>query len=291
MHLLSPPEYRIVTPLLRKLPINTLFARLVSEGHAEGEIAVDDPLRPSAGYVWHSYGMSLFFGDTTVPSIREGLASHLAGEARIRPNVEWLQVHPDGWSHVVDEIFGGRIVRSEIDPSLVTIPPDPGGAAVRDTRVNFVFNPERHSQFAAALDLPHGCEIIDDVGRIYAEMHGSVTPSIFWRDPDELAARGAAFALLCDGSIASVAFSAFTLGDELELGVETSEQFRGRGFAVHACNALLRYCLERDLEPIWACRLGNLASYRLALRLGFEHTRSIPYYRLAPTVALARSTT
>lgn len=289
MHLLNPSDYHRVTPLLRDLPINTLFARLVTERKTEGEVLVDDPLHPRAGYVWHPYGMSLLFGSVAETSFRDGVIAHLAGETRSRSAVEWLQTYPAEWSTLLEQSLDGRIVQGEDDPSLATIPPRPGAAFLRETRVNFRFDPEHHARVARSLTLPPGCEIIDDVERIYAEMQGSVVPSTFWDDPRDLADHGSALALVCDGQIASVAFSAFTLDDEIELGVETADRFRGRGFAVHACSAMLQFCLERRLEPVWACRLGNLASYRLALRLGFEHSHSIPYYRLPPTVAMELS--
>jgi hypothetical protein len=54
---------------------------------------------------------------------------------------------------------------------------------------------------------------------------------------------------------------------------------------VHACAALIDRTLQLGLEPVWACRLDNHASYRLARKLGFAHALSLPYYRLPVSVA------
>jgi RimJ/RimL family protein N-acetyltransferase len=59
------------------------------------------------------------------------------------------------------------------------------------------------------------------------------------------------------------------------------EKYRGRGFAYHACAALIEYCIRKGLMPVWSCRYENTASYRLAQRLGFVPTLYLPYYRLA----------
>jgi RimJ/RimL family protein N-acetyltransferase len=67
----------------------------------------------------------------------------------------------------------------------------------------------------------------------------------------------------------------------LELGMETVPKFRGKGFAQHTCSQLIDYCLDNDYEPIWACRLENIGSVRLAEKLGFKSTIQIPYYRLS----------
>lgn len=285
MHLLKQDQYDRVVAFLRDLPINTLFARVVAERQVDGTIWVDDPLDPRACYVWHPYGMSLLCGSATKQSFLDGLAGHLTGETWSRLSLEWLQVYPNEWSTVLDEIFDGRIVQTDDDPSRSWTSASVGGTVLRDTRVNFRFDGERHASVAESLSIPPGCQIIDDVGTIHSEMTGSVVPSVFWDDAQSLRDRGAAFALLCEGEIASAAFSAFTIDHFLELGVETTDRFRGRGFAIHVCRELIRYCLERQLEPVWACRLGNVASYRLALRLGFEHTWSLPYYRLPPSTA------
>jgi len=59
------------------------------------------------------------------------------------------------------------------------------------------------------------------------------------------------------------------------------QKYRGRGFAYHACAALIEYCIRKGLMPVWSCRYENTASYRLAQRLGFVPTLYLPYYRLA----------
>jgi RimJ/RimL family protein N-acetyltransferase len=58
------------------------------------------------------------------------------------------------------------------------------------------------------------------------------------------------------------------------------EQYRGKGLALHACSALIDYCLEYNYEPVWACRLENYASYKLAQKLGFDPVLYMPYYKL-----------
>ncbi len=47
------------------------------------------------------------------------------------------------------------------------------------------------------------------------------------------------------------------------------------------CSTLIEYCLENSYEPVWACRLENVGSYKLAEKLGFEMYGEVPYYRLS----------
>jgi L-amino acid N-acyltransferase YncA len=63
--------------------------------------------------------------------------------------------------------------------------------------------------------------------------------------------------------------------------METIEEYRGKGFAMNICAALIDYCIKNNYEPIWSCRLENIGSYKLAKKLGFELTLKLPYYRLS----------
>lgn len=68
--------------------------------------------------------------------------------------------------------------------------------------------------------------------------------------------------------------------NQLELGIESAPNYRGKGFAMHTCESLIDYCLEKGYEPIWSCRLENTGSYRLAQRLGFEPVLFHPFYKV-----------
>lgn len=86
--------------------------------------------------------------------------------------------------------------------------------------------------------------------------------------------------MLSGNDIASVAFSSCKFGNELEIGIETSENYRGMGFAKHLCRAMLAYCKSNGYSPIWACRKENISSYKLAKSLGFEESLILPYYEM-----------
>jgi RimJ/RimL family protein N-acetyltransferase len=124
------------------------------------------------------------------------------------------------------------------------------------------------------------CQILRTSGQFFEEMKGTVVPASFWKSPDHFIEKGIGFSLFYKGELASTAYSAFILDKQLELGIETREKFRGKGYAYFACSALLDYCVDNDFEPVWACKLENTQSYRLAQKLGFDRVAGIPYYRL-----------
>lgn len=274
MNLLPPADYPRVTPLLDAVPLNTLFARSVIERQVAGRVYVDDLQSPRAAYVAHPYGMSLLFGMTDDDGFNAALQGYLT-DAGARRAAEWLQVHPDDWSVRLEHWLGERLA-----PEGGPVQPTGSVLVGRHVRVNFRFDRARFEAVKAGLSLPPDCSLCTDAAWLYDAMQGSVVPSAFWDSAEAFASGGMASAVLHHGALASTAFASFALGEALELGIETVGRFRGRGHAVHACAALIERCLQAGLEPVWACRLGNQASYRLALRLGFEHLRSVPYYQL-----------
>ena len=102
----------------------------------------------------------------------------------------------------------------------------------------------------------------------------------FWTDAENFLKHGAGFSLFYNNELASTAYSAYVHDNFLEIGIETIEAYRGKGLAQFVCSALIDYCLQNNLEPVWSCRLENTASCKLARKLGFEPVSKRSYYRL-----------
>ncbi|MFO0555673.1 MAG: GNAT family N-acetyltransferase [Polyangiaceae bacterium] len=258
---LTQPEADAVRPLLDSVPFNELFARVVVEGTARGQVLADSLDSPRAAWITHSYGMSLLVGDPAALS-DEAFCSLVA---RPRARDEWLQVHPEAWADRID--------------ALIALGPRDGGRVRRHTRVNFQFRAARYASIRHEVDCSR-CEVARVDEGIFHAMRGSVVPAGFWDSAKAFVERGLGFAVMSEGCPAAVAFSSFVRGNLLELGIETAPAFRGRGLARTACVALIDACLARGLTPVWSCRLGNAPSFRLAESLGFEPTLRLPYYQL-----------
>lgn len=252
---LDPSEHALALAPLAALEMNTLFARAVVSDDAPGAVFADRARSPSTFYVVHGYGMSLLLGSTGAPDLDDAVAAHVL--ARERTEIEWLQISSTDWATPL----------AKLSPALE-----------RDTRVNFAFSAAAYRRRRPSVVSP--AHAIARVDRSAFAMSGSVVPRAFWRDADSFLARGAGFAVMAGGRPVSIAFSSFVTSSQLEIGIETLEGFRGRGLATHACVALIDDCLARGLEPVWACRLGNTASHRLAEALGFVAVRWGPYFRL-----------
>ena len=276
MILLEPKDYYKVMPALEQVEINQLFARAVVESKIDGFVYADELAHPTSFYVKHPYGMALLFGDAGNNAFNQQLKSYLLNEEGQRQKAEWLQAFPDEWNARLGMLLGD-------DLQAV---PAPGQTPLADdtfcitkyTRVNFRFNPQKYIPVKPGRKA--GLVLKKTENDSFRAMKGSVIPSNFWPGENEFLRHGVGFSLFLNGELVSTAFSAFVHGHLLELGIETVSGFHGKGFAQLTCSALIDYCLENNLEPVWACRLENTGSYKLAQKLGFEVERLLPYYQL-----------
>lgn len=150
---------------------------------------------------------------------------------------------------------------------------------VLHSRVNFSFNQEKYLRLHSMLKLDD-YDIREFTINDFANYNGSVVPNLFWRNASVFSQKGKAYAVYIKDKLASVAFSSCQNNEILELGIETSPNFRGRGLARVVCVRLIDYALDRGLTPVWACRKGNTGSYKLAKSIGFVDDCELAYYQL-----------
>jgi GNAT superfamily N-acetyltransferase len=265
---------------LEAVPFNTLFASTVVDNVLSGRIYVDNVQNPTAFLVAHPYGMSLLFGKTDNAGFNNSLREYMADAEGTRKAMEWLQVHPAGWKPVIEELLGADLVRKECPAEMPSPASDDPGRVMEYTRVNFLFDRDRYNAFAGQCPAPPGSIVRTDA-KLFHDIQGQVIPRHFWRDTDHFLGEGVGFTLMAEGRAASTAFCAFMKDNMLEIGIETSPEFRGKGYAIHVCKAMIDHCLENGYEPIWSCRLENTGSFSLARKLGFEPVLYLPYYQLA----------
>lgn len=275
MKLLDKKFYGRLTNPLKQVKINNLFARSVIEKKISGQVFVDNIENPKTFYVVHPYGMSLLFGDTQNTDFNKKFLNYSLNTNKIRDKYEWMQAYPSDWDKVLSELYSNNLINVAENKDNKE-----SGIIELNTRINFKFNQEKYIEKKKMI-LPQTCTIVQTDKKIYNEMIGSVIPSGFWDSEVDFINNGIGFSLLCNKKIATTAYSAFIHDNKLELGIETIPEFRGKGFAQLACSALIDYCIVKDYEPIWACRLENTGSYKLAEKLGFKVSNLIPFYRLS----------
>ena len=279
MESLHPGDYHKAAKPLEKVKLNTLFAKTVMEGHLPGTVLVDDANKPKTFLVKHPYGMSLLIGDSSNTAFNKTLNEYMLDARGERSGHEWLQVYPPDWKPMIESLLGQHLIRKDTPQDQPATTPEVPGKVIEYSRVNYLFNPDLYKRFAGELKQPP-YEVVRTTKAMFTDMPGQVIPRYFWRDAEHFMKDSVGYTMVIDGRPASTAFVAFAHGNQLEMGIETAVPYRGKGYAIYACQALIDYCLSNGCEPIWSCRLENTSSFNLARRLGFEPTLYTPYYQL-----------
>ncbi|MBY0010699.1 GNAT family N-acetyltransferase [Paenibacillus typhae] len=277
---LETGKYTQVLPLLDLIEINTLFARAVLEHTITGKVYTDDPDDPRAYYIAHPYGMSLVLGDTGNEAFVCAVCEYITNSKGGRRTAEWLQADPAGeWTGIIDAAAASHNSAIGLDGGFRA---EASSRAIqRNTRVNFILD---RTAFAAAKRAARRqpAPVVRLAEVHFTALEQGVVPRFFWRDAEHFTAEGAGFVVLtAEGDVAAAAFSSCCAGGQLEIGIETLQAHRGKGYAFAVSLALIEYCLEHGLEPVWACRQENTGSYRLAQKLGFRPVLTLPYFGLA----------
>ena len=88
---------------------------------------------------------------------------------------------------------------------------------------------------------------------------------------------GAVAGAVVDGRIVGTAQTAALTGRYGDIGVGTDDRWRGRGFATAAASIVARRMQETGRTPVWSCGEDNMASLRVAEKLGFEEFSRLTY--------------
>lgn len=275
MVLLDKADYNKVIQPLKEVAINSLFARAVVEQTIAGKIYVDNPTHPETFYIVHPYGMTLLFGESNNKIFNEAFKNYALNKDNSRNNFEWMQAFPNNWDNVLSALFKDSLIKSVDNTEKIE-----RGIIELNTRVNFKFNINKHLPLSTQ-NVDKDISIVRANGQMFRDMQGSVVPLYFWDSEEDFLNNGVAFALFYKDELASMSFSSYWFDNEFEMGIETKEKYRGKGFAELVCRAIIDYCIDNNYEPIWSCRLENIGSYKLAQKLGYDPALYLPYYRLS----------
>jgi len=257
---LNKDRYKILLEPVMQVPFNMLMARSVICDQVAGRIFVDSCESPRSFYIIHSYGMTFLCGCSSNDAFNRSLFDYFAGKSYTRQKDEWLQAFPRDWDIVMNRL---------IDEHM----------AFPYSRLNLKFNKAIFYEKYTLADKSK-CEIITTPVDMLFEINGSVVAKDYWKTPEQFAGMAKAFTVIVDGKPASTAFTSARHDDKLEIGIETMNEYQGKGLAYLACAKLIEYCIDNNLEPVWSCRYENTPSVKLSEKLGFTEILRMPYYHI-----------
>lgn len=187
--------------------------------------------------------------------------------AMIRDVVVGFIEAPSAFVPLLEETFPDLVVWERVIAALPTAPTyrQPAGFTVRRL---------------TSADAHHLAKLSDE----------SFWISKTWGGPAGLAASGYGWVAFAGDQLAAVANS-FFLGDTYEeIGVATEPAFRGQGLSVACSGVLCEEIRARGHIPSWTTSPDNLASMRVAEKLGFQWVRNDFLYVIGIDVPRPAST-
>lgn len=86
----------------------------------------------------------------------------------------------------------------------------------------------------------------------------------------EFLGHGLGFCLMIEEAIIAEAYAVIWSDERAEIATVTHPEHRGKGYATVLCASLIKACEGVGLSTYWNCDADNLASVRLAARLGYD---------------------
>lgn len=110
------------------------------------------------------------------------------------------------------------------------------------------------------------CEIRQE---LFNKINGNITPLFSWGNPSEFFEKGKGYCIVDGEAVAAWAFTAAISDEEIDIGVETRAEYQHRGLGAIVSDKMIKYCFQQHKRPVWACHSNNIASQKLAEKVGF----------------------
>lgn len=265
-------NYQMLTPLFSGVKYNTLYAQAVITRRVTGDVFADSR---EMAYVLHPSGMCMVMGETEKISQKKKLTDFLLTTPRLQHH--WLQFSSDKEAYDIEKLLGENLVIRDSRPYTSTEAASYAHKVVRYRRINYRFNAKR---FLSRRDARGAYNLRPLDRETFYTFHGSVVPSHFWDNATDFTRYGFGFTVFEKGEPVSVAFAAYAGRRFMEIGIETAEEYRGRGYGRAAAQKMIEECLKRGKMPLWSSLAGDGSSKTLAQKLGFEEVHLRSCYRL-----------
>ena len=245
MHELTRDQFDRVSPLFTDLVLYPHLPFCVLEGRQPGRVFADDTDAPTAALVCHQIGYS-----------------YLGGGAET--SARWVE------KEMVEVLGLGRLSLCVAPGFWAERLPAMAGLAARPYAIHTYRLDEslRRQGLATLPPVPEGCEVQRITAPTLEHRHNECL--VFFGTPEAWERHGVGYALLERGEVASACVTSFVGNGTCDTSLTTLEPFRRRGYGTQVSAALVQGCIDAGLEPIWHTTPDNVASDRIARRLGYE---------------------
>jgi len=237
-------HYENISHLLDEIQVDKVYPCSILEGIQSGEIFVNDVSNPHAALFWHYCGFAYIAGKYDANFITE--------------IIEFMRNPRKGHS--------GRLALQTGNDDLISkLLPENAGMEKKE---QYLFDYVGKKISIPQLDEGFVIEKINSQN--YELLEGHIIPAFSWESREKFLEKGYGFVILHHSRFVACAFSAGISKEYVDIGVETAEDFKGKGFGKVVTLCMIDEILKRGQKPVWECNTTNEASMRLACAVGFK---------------------
>ncbi len=267
IHKLNKTNFRIVEHLMSEVK-NFPEIHAVISSVSPGEIYVDNNKNPKSALIWNQGMQGFYFiGQVNNASFKKNIKDYVDNKLIIElldKGINWFEVSATcyHWEDVIEEIFEDKKI--QFDYQLVYQMNENADELTKDLRSG-EFNIKK-------LDKKLLVSTVSNLEFVTNELE------LFWGTMDNFFNNGTCYFAMENNEIVSVCYSGFVANGTETIGIETLSGYRKKGYAYELASRFIKDCFERKIIPYWDCSKDNIASRKLAEKLGFEQSEEYKCY-------------
>ena len=244
MKKVSKNDYRNYISWAKENTANMVYPCSIAEGFQPGDIYVNDSANVESVFFWHYCGFGYISGKASEKMLGEIYSEMISGHN------------------------GRRLVLITADDDVTAF--FRNRDVLMDSRAEYSY---LHPQSASAIGTDKFRIEQIDTDNI-SKIEGRIIPSFSWDSSEQFLKEGFGYIVLDQGRVCAVAFSAAVSSDEVDIGVETYENYRRKGLAGLLAGRMCEHINSIGKRPVWAHSISNKGSMNTALKCGFVQDRT-----------------
>ncbi|QPA32140.1 GNAT family N-acetyltransferase [Thermaerobacillus caldiproteolyticus] len=251
MEELKDSEFKKVLPLVSNhAQTCPTFCYSVLNCIIPGVVYVDNSECPQSVLVGTKSGIYFIVGDETNNNFNHSLQAFYINKVQEKKARFTLFSSAKKWDKVINKLFEDKTIQMK--------------------RYSFAFSPNQYSFEQLQIPKEFTVTRIDEntIKNSFEFTHTYYEE--YWGSVSNFLANGFGYCVLHNERVVSECTSIFVGNTIAEIDIATRKEYRGNGLASISAKAFIDHCLKNDFIPRWDCDVNNLASIKLAKKLGFD---------------------
>ena len=227
---LKPVDYDVILKFLPHLKYDTVLAYVIAERTQKGRIFVDHPTDPTVALIWHVYGSALLMGDSNNQAFNERIKDLLFSRFEKDQKKINIGIESAEWKLKIEQMLQTHLFYcTDIEKPLIHTIEKGQSNILGRSRLRHKFNRDKFNEFCKAAGTTGQFTLSKIDNEIYGKISGRVVPATFWDSPQAFLKKGAGYCLMDGDKVACTSFSAYTGNGQVDVGIETTPEYRRRG--------------------------------------------------------------